>query len=108
MTRRRRRLLCIPAAAVLILAVVQLAEGFGGGLGFMAPAILVTLPLLMGRYVGEERIARLAGRVRARRGRRLAPRIRGRARPVARVLSRGGALIARSLAVRPPPSHLPA
>lgn len=108
MKRCDLRLLCIPAGVMIVLALVHVSGGFGG-LGFMAPTILLLAPLLLGRYVGEERIASLAARVRARRRpHRLAPRIRGHARPVERLLSRGGALIARSLAVRPPPPPLPA
>jgi hypothetical protein len=108
MKRWHLRRLCIPAGVMIVMALVHVNGGLGG-LGFMAPTILVLAPLLLGRYLGEDRIASLAARVRARRRpRRLAPRVRGHARPVERLLSRGGALIARSLAVRPPPPPLPA
>lgn len=72
---------------------------------FMAPALLIAVPLLGGRYVGEELIAKLVAR-RARRPRHLravpqsAPPV-----PVAR-RPRGTRLIAFSLAKRPPPSRL--
>jgi hypothetical protein len=68
------------------------------------PALLLLVPLLAGRYVGETRIGRLAGR---RPRRRPAQRtVAMRRRPV-RSRPRGGRLIAVSLAERGPPG-LPA
>jgi hypothetical protein len=78
----------------------------GLGWWFLAPAVLLALPLIAGRYVGAERLSRVAGRrapvVRHAGSSLLAPRPRWRVPP------RGGLLIAASLAVRPPPSVLPA
>jgi hypothetical protein len=59
------------------------------------------VPLLAGRYVGEERLEALRGHV-ARPRRRVAPQRSRAPRPVA-LLPRGGRLIAEALAVRPPP-----
>jgi hypothetical protein len=108
MARRDFRLLLALAAVALAWALFQAATGYDGGLAFMAPALFVAVPLLAGRYLGEDTIAGLARRVQCRRRTPRAPRVRGRSRPPRRLLSRGGALIARSLAVRPPPSRLTA
>jgi hypothetical protein len=66
------------------------------------------VPLLAGRYVGEEHLERMRSGLRQRR--RLPPR--GTAPTVVRrpaaSLPRGGRLIAHSLAERPPPPLLPA
>jgi len=76
----------------------------GLGLLFLAPAVLLALPLIAGRYVGAERLGRVAARrapvVRRSGPSHLAPH------SCWRVLPRGGLLIAASLAVRPPPSVL--
>jgi hypothetical protein len=108
MTRRDLRLLFGLAGLAVAWALVQAATGYDGGFAFMAPACFVAVPLLAGRYLGEEQLTRLARRARTRRAPRRAPRVDGRARAPRRLLSRGGALIARSLAVRPPPSRLAA
>jgi len=79
-------------------------HGIDGGTFFMAPALLLALPLLFGRYVGEERILALMAPRRRAPQRRPPKRIDFPRRP--RTLRRrAGELIARSLAVRPPP-HL--
>jgi hypothetical protein len=77
------------------------AIGLSVGFLFLAPAVILALPLLAGRYVGAERLSRIV-RTRALRRRRvpdanLAPRAWGLVPP------RGGLLIAASLAMRPPP-----
>jgi hypothetical protein len=57
---RRRptpRLLAIVVVAIALLAV----SGIGAAL-FIAPAILLVLPLLFGRYLGERTLHRLARR----------------------------------------------
>lgn len=108
MPRRDVRLLLLLAALAVAWALVQAATGYDGGFAFMAPAILVAIPLLVGHYLGEDKLASLARRVQAHRAPRRAPRVSGSARAPQRLLSRGGALIARSLAVRPPPLALTA
>jgi hypothetical protein len=70
----------------------------------LLPAFAFAVPLLINRYPGERTIAALS-HARQRRWARpcsSVPRIRS----VARVLARGGLLLARSLAVRPPPGGI--
>ncbi len=106
MSRRDLRLLALLAGLAIAWALVQAATGYDGGFAFMAPAVFVAVPLLAGRYLGEDQIAQLAYWMQRRRAPRRAPRVRGQARPRRSAISRGGALIARSLAVRPPPFAL--
>src|SRR5688572_24491699 len=75
------------------------------GLAMVAPALLLLLPLLAGRYLGEEaldrlRLARARPPARRRHGHAAAPAAR---RHVA-LVPRGGLLLASSLATRPPPA----
>jgi hypothetical protein len=74
----------------------------GLGLLFLAPAVLLALPLIAGRYVGAERLSRVAAR-RVDGARRSVPALLA-PRRCPRVPPRGGLLIAASLAVRPPPT----
>jgi hypothetical protein len=105
MPRRDRRVLVTLA---LLSSLALLAEATGvlaPTLLYAAPLLVVALPLLAGRYLGEERIARFARAARTRR-RRLPTRV---AAPIGalralRAVPRGGRLIAHSLAVRPPPA----
>jgi hypothetical protein len=108
MPRRDRRVL---VALTLLSSLCLLAEAAGvltPALLYAAPLLLVALPLLTGRYLGEERILRFARCARDRR-RRPAQRLSAPAgaRWALRALPRGGRLIADSLAVRPPPVALP-
>jgi hypothetical protein len=64
------------------------------------PALLLFAPLLLRRYPGERLLAAVRGERRPRRA-ELAVRA-PRRRPLT-LVPRGGLLIARSLAVRPPP-----
>jgi len=66
-----------------------------------APVLVFALPLLAGRYVGEEQLARLVAAFRGA-SRRAATTMAPGARRTERRLPRGGRLIA-ALAVRPPP-----
>lgn len=105
MTRRDGRVL---VALTLLSSLALLAEAAGvlaPGLLYAAPLLVVALPLLAGRYLGEERIVRLARAVQRRRRRPVA-RVAAPAgaRRESRFLPRGGRLIAHSLAVRPPPA----
>lgn len=104
MTSRDRRLLLGFAALTLALTAVASVGGHSDLLVAL-PALLFALPLLAGRYVGEERLARLAGMVPAS-SRRAAVSLPTTACRELRVLPRGGRLIAASLAVRPPPALL--
>ena len=104
MTSRDRHLLLGLAALSLALAALTLV-GVDADVLLAAPVLLFALPLLAGRYVGEEQLARLAAAFVAV-GRRAARSLAGRARRSPRALPRGGRLIAASLAVRPPPAAL--
>ncbi len=84
------------------------AIGSHEALLFMAPALLLVLPLAFGRYLGEKRLES----ARARLSRSARPRLRVTQPPAPRledarlVLPRGGSLIATALAKRPPPLAL--
>jgi hypothetical protein len=71
----------------------------------LAPALLLAVPLLLRRYLGEEVIERLrlrrSGVPRRRRGPAPPPALR----PLARPCPRGAALVAAHLAQRPPPAR---
>jgi hypothetical protein len=92
-------ILCAMAAVVLAAA----AAGVPADALIAVPALLLLLPLVAGRYVGAERLVRLARRVprpRLPRGARALVR----RRPALRSAPRGGLLIAVSLARRGPPA----
>jgi hypothetical protein len=103
-TSRDRHLLLGLAALTLALAASTLV-GVHGDVLLAVPVLLLALPLLAGRYVGEERLARLAAAFVSIRDRAEgSPPAAARRSP--RALPRGGCLIAASLAVRPPPTAL--
>ncbi len=90
------------AALTLLLASLTLA-GVHSDVLLAVPALALALPLLAGRYVGEERLARLAATSVVVR-RRAAPVLAPTGGCPRHRLPRGGRLIAFSLAVRPPPA----
>ena len=98
-----RQRLVVVWFALLVAAwtVFALLTGADTGLLYLAPALLLCAPLILGRYVGEEQLAELAKRSprsSARRASRLPiPRSH------VRLMQRGGRLVASSLAKRPPP-----
>ena len=99
----RRDLLAVLAlaSAALALAAIQHATGLDADVLIAAPALLLLLPLVAGRYVGEDGLARFAQPAPA-------PRYPGTAAPalrrgVRRMTPRGGLLIALALAHRGPP-----
>src|SRR4051794_23000252 len=99
--RPNRLALCSFAVVVASWMAAEALTGFHSGLLYLAPAIVLALPLLLGRYVGEEQLVELAARPPAparRRGVRLAG-----PRSYARVMQRGGRLVASGMAKRPPP-----
>ena len=105
MPRRDQRILLGLAALTALFAIVQSVTGLSADVLLAAPGLLLLLPLLAGRYVGEDRIARLTAWLAAPRRRATAVRASpGRRAP--RVLARGGRLIAVSLAERAPPALL--
>ncbi len=103
MTQRDRRLLLALAGLTLALASLTLV-GVPSDVLLSGPVLVLALPLLAGRYVGEEQIARLAAAYVATR-RRPASALAASARRSRQPLPRGGRLLACSLAVRPPPAH---
>ena len=99
-----RRLVRLLAGITLLAALGTQVAGLDAGVLHLAPAFLLVLPLICGRYVGEQRIAELAA---------VAPRpsrLRGSwalqarlPRPPRALAARGGRLIAWGLAERGPP-----
>jgi hypothetical protein len=73
---------------------------------YLLPAVVLALPLLARRYPGE-RVLLALRRVEHSRWERPCSSVPSRRRVVL-VLVRGGRLIGRSLAVRPPPARSPA
>jgi hypothetical protein len=78
--------------------------GLSTGFLFMAPALVMLLPLIAGRYPGEQRLARFVRAMPA--GRRAVPVTPARRPAFGRLLPRGGRLLASAVAVRPPPASL--
>jgi hypothetical protein len=72
----------------------------------LLPLLALAWPLLLRRYPGERMLAGLAARPRSRWPRPHA--LLSRLERVLTVAPHGGQLIARSLAVRPPPALIPA
>jgi hypothetical protein len=91
------------AALTLVWLLGLEVLGVEAAFAYLAPALLILLPLLGGRYPGDEALARAARR-RARAPRRpstaAAPL---RRRPPDVLLPRGGRLVAAALAGRAPP-----
>jgi hypothetical protein len=98
---RRRLVLLSFTLLVAALSVLAVLTGAETGLLYLAPALVLCVPLVLGRYVGEEQLAGLAGRSAPRTSRRPS-RLRV-PRSHVRVMQRGGRLVASSLAKRPPP-----
>jgi hypothetical protein len=98
-----RRLLVALAALSGLAALCAAGGVLPTDVLYFAPVLMLALPLLAGRYVGEDAIARLAG-ARRSRGRRSLPERLVLPRGASRAFPRGGRLIATSLAVRPPPA----
>lgn len=104
MRNENSRRLRTTALIVLVLTLACCAlEGWGGdGLLSVLPALLLALALLARRYPGE-RLLIAACAARRTRWPRARSQPRMRAKPKATRIARGGLLLARSLAVRPPP-----
>jgi hypothetical protein len=105
----RRIMLAIGLLAVLVALTQTFAplHGLDIGLLYLAPALILSLPLLSGRYVGEDDIARLAlGFVWWRRRRAFNRLVAQLPRAPRLLVARGGRLLAEGLAQRgPPPSR---
>jgi hypothetical protein len=102
MARRDLHLLLGLSALTLVLVMVQAATG--AEVLLASPALVLALPLLAGRYVGERGIARLASRFVVRVGRAARALSARLPRAPRAVLARGGRLLAASLAERGPPA----
>jgi hypothetical protein len=103
MSRSQRIGLLAAAAAIGICAVLGSLAGHPDLLAYTAPLYLLVVPLLAGRYVGEDALERLVRHRPARRRPLVSRALPKGARRVAVLLPRGGSLIAEALAVRPPP-----
>ncbi len=95
---RGRALLGVAVMAVLWVAGLEIG-GLGTGLLFLAPAFVLLLPLLAGRYPGELKLT-AAARPWTRRA---AVVVLRPSRPAALLAPRGGLLVGCSLAGRAPP-----
>jgi hypothetical protein len=102
MSRRPHHVLRAAIGVVVLAALWLVGLHVGGldtGLLFLAPAFVLLLPLLAGRYVGERALTPLH-----RPGRRAAAVAIHLARPRLRLVPRGGLLVGCSLAGRAPPA----
>ena len=98
---RRRLGVGIGAVAVIAACTYLALPGFAEAISFLLPALVLLATLAARRYPGERALLAMIGERGGRRVRSpiaIAPRFRPRA-----LVPRGGALIAASLAVRPPP-----
>src|SRR4051812_40173862 len=95
MTVRRQHLLALAVLAFVVAwSALEASTISELGLLYLAPALVLVVPLLFGRYVGEDQLAALTARparVRQRPSRRL--RL---PRSAERVMHRGGRLVAAS------------
>jgi hypothetical protein len=95
------------AAITAVWTLGMLVLGVSDALIYLAPALLILLPLLSGRYPGDEALVRAARRADPR-ARRLPPVEPRPARtPIAELLPRGGRLVGAALAGRAPPAGAP-
>jgi hypothetical protein len=102
--RKDLRPLLVVAVLGVLVALAETITGLDTGLLLLSPALVLLLPLLAGRYLGEESLQRLAARMKAprRRASRPASAPLPRRRPRTAVV-RGGRLLAAALAERGPP-----
>ncbi|HEU4973674.1 MAG TPA: hypothetical protein VFT50_01190 [Baekduia sp.] len=104
--RGHRIVLWTFAAIVLVWTIGETVAGVETGLLYLAPALVLALPLVLGRYLGEDQLADLARRPLPAPRRRAAASAAPRSH--VRVMERGGRLVASALAKRPPPPGSPA
>jgi hypothetical protein len=98
---RRALAFVLGAAALLAVCSGFVLPAFAEAMSYLLPALLLLAALAARRYPGEQALLAVMGRAR-RRHQRARAAARSPSRPRA-MLPRGGALIATSLAVRPPP-----
>ena len=102
MTRRPHHAVRATVGVAIMVALWLAGLHVGGldtGLLFLAPAFVLLLPLLAGRYPGERALVPLRAHVR-----REVPFRLDLPRPRARLVPRGGLLVGCSLAGRAPPA----
>lgn len=100
------REIALPGLGITVLWVLAMAlTGSTEALLFLAPALLIAIPLLSGFYIGEELIEKLAAARHRRSRRRAAPVLRIPPAPLT-WSPRGARLVAFGLAKRPPPARL--
>lgn len=97
-----RRSLAFAALTLVWLLGLEVL-GVEAAFAYLAPALLILLPLLGGRYPGDEALVRAARRGVAPGRPRGCPATRPRLRPVGALLPRGGRLVGAALAGRAPP-----
>jgi hypothetical protein len=97
-----RRSLAFAALTLAWLLGLELV-GVEAAFAHLAPALLILLPLLGGRYPGDEALVRAAARRARARGRPRGAAAPSRRRPPHVVLPRGGRLVGAALAGRAPP-----
>jgi hypothetical protein len=103
-TRRDIRIMAVLGVVALAATLASTVAGMDTGLLHLAPALVLLLPLLTGRYVGEDRLAALVETAHAARAPRAAPRLAPCLPRAPRVVAaRGGRLLAAALAGRAPP-----
>jgi hypothetical protein len=100
---RHLRPLLVLAVLGAVLAVAGSVAGVDTGLLLLSPALVLAVPLVLGRYPGSGRLERLAARGRPARPRRAMSLTPPRRRPRA-AAAHGGRLLAFALAERAPPS----
>ena len=103
MPSRDQRLLLLAAAVASVALLLAALAGHMELLAYAAPVCVVALPLLAGRYVGEDALERLRERAESDVRHTRAPVLPG-VRPSKSTLPRGGRLIAQALAERAPPA----
>jgi hypothetical protein len=92
------------AAITALWTLGMLVLGVSDALIYLVPALLIMLPLLSGRYPGDDALVRAARRARPRRKRIPAARSSRRRAPISVLLPRGGQLVGAALAGRAPPA----
>jgi hypothetical protein len=96
-----RRSLAFAALTLVWLLGLEVL-GVEAAFAYLAPALLILLPLLGGRYPGDEALVRAVWRRRAPRPPNTAAKA-PRRRPRGALLPRGGRLVGAALAGRAPP-----
>jgi hypothetical protein len=104
MPARDQRLLLGAALVTSALLLLAALAGHADLLPYAAPLFLLAVPLLAGRYVGEERLERMRSGLRRTPLRAPLAATPPAGRRLRASLPRGGRLIAHSLAERPPPA----